>query len=195
MARPKSTKKGTAKKAGKVTTAKQKARKVSVKRRIAPSEPEKVSLLRPLVALRRQLDDLLEDFTSYWPQLRVPLVEWPSLHAVDKSAGIVRFDISEGVDSVTVTAEVPGMEEKDVEVVVEGGSLTIRGEKKSEREEKGDDFYISERQFGSFSRSIRLPHGIDVENISANFDKGVLTVTLPKIAAAKEEPRHIEVEP
>ena len=197
MATPQPTGKAAAKakksKVGKVKAAKQRGRKVSVKPRTTPSPSEGSSLFRPLVSLRRQLDDLLEDVTSHWPHVRMPRVEWPSLSAIEKAAHIVRFDVSEGMDAVTVTAEVPGMEERDVEVLVEGGALTIRGEKKSAREEKGDNFYLSERQFGSFSRSIRLPHGIDVESITASFDKGVLTVTLPKTAAVKETPRHIEV--
>jgi len=180
-------------KAAKAAPAKQKARKVPVKRGGKGTPAGPTPLFRPLVSLRRQFDDLFEDVASHWPHLRLPRVEWPSLGAVEKAAGIVRFDVSESDDAVTVTAEVPGMEEKDVEVLVEDGMLTIRGEKKSEREESGDNFYLSERQFGSFSRSIRLLHGVDAANISARFDKGVLTVTLPKTAAAKSEPRRIAV--
>lgn len=152
-----------------------------------------ISLFQPLVSLRRQLDDMLEDVTSHWPHFHLPRVEWPSLSTTEKTAEIVRFDISESDKAVTVTAEVPGMEEKDVEVLVDDGMLTIKGAKKSGREESGDNFYLSERQFGSFSRSIRLLHGVDAANISARFDKGVLTVTLPKTAVAKDGPRRIAV--
>jgi len=179
-------------KAGKAP-AKRKARKAPAKRGGAVAPAGQTSLFRPLVALRRQLDDMLEDVTSHWPHLHFPRVDWPSLSTIEKTAGIVNFDVSESDNAVTVTAEVPGMEEKDVEVFVDNGMLTIRGEKKSEREKSGDNFYLSERQFGSFSRSIRLLHDVDAANISARFDKGVLTVTLPRTAAAKSGSRRIAV--
>jgi len=200
MAAKRSTRKTASKakkaKPGKAAAPKRKARKAPAKRRgaVAPAAGQ-ASLFRPLVALRRQLDDMLEDVTSHWPHLHLPRVEWPSLSAIEKTAEIVRFDVSESDNAVTVTAEVPGMEEKDIEVFVDDGMLTIRGEKKSARQESGDNFYLSERQFGSFSRSVRLLHGVDAANISARFDKGVLTVTLPRTAAAKSGPRRIAVKP
>jgi len=195
MAAKRSTRKTASKakkaKAGKAAPTKRKARKAPAKRRGAVAPAGQASLFRPLVALRRQLDDMLEDVTSHWPHLHLPRVEWPSLSAIEKTADIVRFDVSESDNAVTVTAEVPGMEEKDIEVFVDNGMLTIRGEKKSERQESGENFYLSERQFGSFSRSVRLLHGVDAANISARFDMGVLTVTLPRTAVAKSGQRRI----
>jgi HSP20 family protein len=197
MAAKRSTRKPASKvkkaKAGKSAPVKPMARKTPAKRRGAGTPAGQTSLFRPLVALRRQLDDMLEDVTSHWPHLHLPRVEWPSLSTIEKTVGIVRFDVSESDNAVTVTAEVPGMEEKDIEVFVDDGVLTIRGEKKSEREKSGDNFYLSERQFGSFSRSIRLLHGVDAANISARFDKGVLTVTLPRSEATKSGSRRIAV--
>jgi HSP20 family protein len=189
----KTTSKAKKAKAGKAAPAKRRASKAPAKRGGAGVPTGQPSLFRPLVALRRQLDDMLEDVTSHWPHLHLPRVEWPSLSTIEKTVGIVRFDVSENDNAVTVTAEVPGMEEKDIEVFVDDGMLTIRGEKKSEREKSGDNFYLSERQFGSFSRSIRLLHGVDAANISARFDKGVLTVTLPKSATTKSGSRRIAV--
>ena len=180
-------------KAGKAAPAKRRAGKAPAKRGGAGMPAGQPAMFRPLVALRRQLDDMLEDVTSHWPHLHLPRVEWPSLSTIEKAVGIVRFDVSENDNAVTVTAEVPGMEEKDIEVFVDDGMLTIRGEKKSEREKSGENFYLSERQFGSFSRSIRLLHGVDAANISARFDKGVLTVTLPRSATTKSGSRRIAV--
>jgi HSP20 family protein len=197
MAAKRSTRKSVSKakkaKAGKAAPTKRKARKAPAKRGGAGTPVGQPSLFRPLVALRRQLDNMLEDVASHWPHLHLPRVEWPSLSAIEKTADIVRFDVSESDNAVTVTAEVPGMEEKDVEVFVDDGMLTIRGEKKSEREKSGDNFYLSERQFGSFSRSVRLLHGVDAANISARFDKGVLAVILPKTSVDKNGSRRIAV--
>ncbi|NNJ73642.1 MAG: Hsp20/alpha crystallin family protein, partial [Anderseniella sp.] len=74
------------------------------------------------------------------------------------------------------------------------GVLTIKGKKNSEHEEEGENFYISERSFGSFSRAFRLPDGVDEEAVAASFDKGVLTVTLPKMSKTKTDARRVPVE-
>ncbi|MGQ0676301.1 MAG: Hsp20/alpha crystallin family protein, partial [Rhodospirillales bacterium] len=95
--------------------------------------------------------------------------------------------------AIEVTAELPGMEEKDVELVVQDDVLTIRGEKKFEKEEKNKDYHMVERQYGSFQRSFTLPDIVDREKIAAKFDKGVLNVTLPKSAKAKERTRKIQI--
>ena len=101
-------------------------------------------------------------------------------------------DFAEDEKAYTVTAELPGIEEKDVDVTVSGGMLTIKGEKKKETEEKDKNYYLSERSYGSFQRSFSLPEGIDQAKIAANFAKGVLTVTLPKNADARK-PQKIDV--
>ena len=88
-----------------------------------------------------------------------------------------------GIGSASTLSELPGMEEKDVEVTLSEGVLTIRGEKKIDHEEKGKGFHMVERSYGSFSRSLELPAGIDPETIKATLEKGVLTVSIPKRAA------------
>lgn len=93
-----------------------------------------------------------------------------------------RVDVSETDQSIEVTAELPGLEEKDVQIDFTDDVLTIKGEKKSEKEEKEKNRYISERTYGSFLRSIQLPSGIDPAKIEASIDKGVLTVKVPKPA-------------
>ncbi len=90
------------------------------------------------------------------------------------------MDIKETDKELVVEAELPGMEDKDVNVTIREGVLTIKGEKKSEREEKEQDYHLTERSYGKFERSFRLPDTIDEDNIAAHFDKGVLKVRMPK---------------
>jgi HSP20 family protein len=152
-----------------------------------------VSTFEPFRTLRKQVDDLFTNFTVSWPHFEMPKIEWPVLAGEGKESAIARFDLSENGNAVKVVADIPGMDEKDVEVLVRNGVLTIKGEKKSEREEEGEDFYVSERSFGSFSRAFRLPDGVDEQAVAAKFDKGVLTVDLPKIPKTKTEGRRIPV--
>jgi HSP20 family protein len=97
---------------------------------------------------------------------------------------VPRLDMTETDKVIEVTAELPGLEEKDVEVNIADNILMIRGEKKSEKEEKDKNYRFVERSYGSFSRSIELPSGVDAERIQASLAKGVLTVTVPKPAQA-----------
>ena len=96
-------------------------------------------------------------------------------------------DVTEDDKGFKITAELPGLEEKDIAVTVAGGALTIKGEKSYEKDEKNKDRHVSERAYGSFQRSFALPEGIDADKIGAELAKGVLTVTLPKTAQAAEQ--------
>src|SRR6476659_10913725 len=91
-------------------------------------------------------------------------------------------DVYEDEHKVTLKIEVPGIEEKDIDVRVENNTLTVTGERKIEKEEKEENFRRVERQYGSFTRSFTLPQTVDSENVSANYDKGVLKISLPKKA-------------
>lgn len=104
-----------------------------------------------------------------------------------------KVNVSENGASIKVTAELPGMDEKDVEVQINDYSLTIKGEKKFEKEEKDDEHHLIERSYGSFRRVIPLPDGVDREKIKATFKKGVLSVEIPKSAKVQESARKIEV--
>ena len=104
-----------------------------------------------------------------------------------------RIDVSETEQAIELQAELPGMAEKDVDLVIQDHVLTIRGEKKLEKEEKKKNFHLVERQYGSFQRSFELPDFVDESKIAAKFDKGVLSVTLPKSAKAKEATRKIQI--
>lgn len=140
----------------------------------------------PLLSLQRDINRVFDDFWSRF----------------DRSAGALngllsvtgpRTDVTEADGSVEVAVELPGMDEKDIDVSLSDDVLTIRGEKKAEREEKKKGYYLAERTYGSFYRSIPLPPGVDSEKAEAQFKKGVLTVTLPKTPEAQAKVRKIEV--
>src|SRR5207302_10235282 len=100
-------------------------------------------------------------------------------------------DVYEDEHNVTLKIEVPGIDEKDLDVRVENNTLTVHGERKFEKEEKEENFRRIERQYGSFTRSFTLPNTVDTESIHANYDKGILKVRLAKKAEAK--PKQIKV--
>ena len=135
----------------------------------------------PFVAMQKEINRMFSEFGRGWP--------------ARLSDGEVspRIDVAETDAAIEVTAELPGIDEKDVDVVLRDDVLTIRGEKKSEREEKKADFHLVERSFGSFARSIRLPFEADSEAVKANFAKGLLKVTIAKPALVKEKTVKIPV--
>lgn len=151
----------------------------------------------PLLALRNQMDRLFDEFMGDW---RLPAFSRDffsltpfRMPAPGEGAVDVRFDVSETDEGIELTAEIPGIEEKDIEVTVDDGVLTIKGEKRLEKETKERDYYLSERRFGRFSRAMRLPESVDLDQIRANFDKGVLTVMLPKREEARAKKKKIEI--
>ena len=104
-----------------------------------------------------------------------------------------KVDVSETEKEVKVVAELPGMDEKDIQLSLEHDTLVISGEKKSESEDKGKNFHRVERSFGSFSRVIALPSEVEADKVEAEFKKGVLTVTLPKPASAIKTSKKIQI--
>jgi len=108
-------------------------------------------------------------------------------------AAAPRIDVSETETELKIEAEMPGVDEKDVEVVLSDGRLTIKGEKKQEKEEKKKDYHLVERSYGSFARSIGLPFEADPGQVKATFAKGVLTVTVPKPPEVKAKEKKIPV--
>jgi HSP20 family protein len=151
---------------------------------------------QPFESLRREIDRLFDDFDRGW---RSPFrrsifdVEpfWPRQLTIWSTAPAV--DIAEKDNAYEMTAELPGMDEKNIEVKLVNGSLPIKGEKKEEKEEKKKDYYLSERHFGSFERNFALPEGVDTNKIEASFKKGVLTIKLPKKPEAIKPEKKIEV--
>ena len=102
-------------------------------------------------------------------------------------------NISETAEAVIVEAEVPGMDSKDLEVSVTGDVLTLKGEKKEEKQEKGQTWHRTEMSFGSFTRSFKLPAAIENDKVSADYKNGILNITLPKSAASRVQEVKINV--
>jgi HSP20 family protein len=144
----------------------------------------------PMELFQREINRLFEDFSRDF--FRTPT---PFGGGSEGFASVPRVDVSESENEYEVTAELPGIDEKDVEVTLADNVLTIRGEKKVEREEKDKDknYYMSERSFGSFRRAVPLPTEVDEGGVEANFKNGVLTVRLPKSPQAQAKTRRIEV--
>ena len=94
------------------------------------------------------------------------------------------FDVKETPSAYLFKADVPGFSEKDLDLTTAGNRLTIAGNRRDEREDKGDTYYVCERRYGHFSRSFTLPQGVDLEHVNAELKQGVLTVTVPRVAAA-----------
>lgn len=105
----------------------------------------------------------------------------------------VRLDVKEDEKAFHVTADLPGLTDKDVDVTFDDGLLTIRGEKKVERDEKKDTWHVVERSYGSFARQLSLPANIDAGKIEASFDKGVLKINLPKQPVEQTTAKKIEI--
>ncbi len=126
----------------------------------------------PLIKLQREIDRLFDDFTQGWPGGGRSQELLPST------------DVAETENEIEITAELPGLEEKDVEVNVADNVLTIKGEKKAGKEETDKNYRMYERSYGSFSRRIELPNGVNPDKIKASLANGVLKVTVPKPAPA-----------
>jgi len=137
-----------------------------------------------------ELGRLRKEMESLWNRLQgvAPFAEFSS------SDWAPSTDVSETKDKLVVKAELPGLEAKDVSVSVSGDFLTIKGEKRRQEEEKDENHHYLERYFGSFQRSFKLPVNVETGKIKAKFDKGVLTITLPKTEEAKKKEIEIKVE-
>lgn len=103
------------------------------------------------------------------------------------------IDMSEDVKAYKISAELPGLDARDVDVSMSGNTLILKGEKRQEKEEKDKNYYFSERAYGSFQRAFELPSSIDRDKVSADFFNGVLTITLPKTPEAQKQLKKIEV--
>lgn len=138
----------------------------------------------PFALLRRNVDSVFDNFFRGF-----------EMEPFESRLGVFspKVDVIENDKEIKVFAELPGMDEKDIDISLTRDAMTIRGEKKEEKEQKGKDYYRMERSYGSFSRTIPLPVEVETDKIEAKLKKGVLTVTLPKSARAVEETRKISV--
>lgn len=150
----------------------------------------------PFESLHREIDRLFDNFHPFgWR--RAPRhslldlnMDWPSATAWQIAPAM---DLVEKNGAYEISAELPGLDEKNIEIKLANGTLTIKGEKTEEKEEKDKEYYLSERRFGSFNRSFRVPEGVNTDKIDARFVNGVLTVTLPKSAEARKNEKKINV--
>lgn len=148
-----------------------------------------------LLPLQREMSRLIEGFFRGLDPFTSPATGTLSTSGALGDGFVPRVNVVENDKEVRVTAELPGMDEKDVEVLVSRESLTLRGEKQAESEEKRGSCYRYERSCGAFNRTIPLPPGVMAEKASAEFRKGVMTVRLPKSAEAAAGARKIAVRP
>ena len=143
----------------------------------------------PFDTLRRQVDRLFEEFPTHrsvgdFPSFDRLMSAWPSSPPVDFVEKGAAYEIS---------AELPGLDEKDVDIKFANGVLTIHGEKKEEKEVAEQGYYFSERRYGAFKRSFRVPDDVESEKIKASFDKGVLKISLPKAPDAQTREKKIQI--
>ncbi len=176
----------------------EKPAKVPVKKEEGAAAP--VERWDSLTSLREEVDRLFDDFGWHWPVgpfaprrrgLLAPLRGFPAGRGVSAPA----VDIADLAKEIQVRVELPGMAEKDIDVEISDNMLTIRGEKREEREEgeKEGRYYISERRYGSFERSLRLPESANRDKVEARFSNGVLTIAFPKTKEALQKTKKIKI--
>lgn len=130
------------------------------------------SPIREIARLEKEMEDMFG---------RLPQWPWG-----DRERGWApAVDMIDQKEELILRADLPGLDEKDIEVTVQDGTLTVRGERKEEKEEKKEDYYYSERSYGAFARTLMLPTNVDPDKVRATFSKGVLEVHLPKAKEAK----------
>src|SRR5512146_2109767 len=135
---------------------------------------------RELNSLQREMNRLFQDFSTRGGESELTTTSF-----------VPPVDVYEDEHQITLKLEVPGIEQKDLDIRVENNTLTVRGERKFEKEEKEENYRRIERQYGSFTRSFALPNTVDTDSIKADYDKGVLKISLAKKAEAK--PKQIKV--
>ena len=144
---------------------------------------------RPFESFRREVDRMFDDFLGGFGRFpsrslardELPFISSPPIDVVEKD------------DAFQITAELPGLDQKDIEVKCTDSTLAIKGEKRQEMEENKKNYFVSERRFGSFQRTFRIPEMVDASKIDASFRNGVLTLMLPKTTDAQKRERKIDV--
>jgi len=134
-----------------------------------------------LARLQDEMDDLFGRFFGHH-----------ALAAPDRGAYWPPLEVAEGQESITVKAELPGMQADDINISVQGNTLSITGEKKEQAEEQREGYYRSERRYGSFRRDMVLPGDVDADKVTAAYRDGILTVSLPKTEQAKAKTVKVE---
>ena len=158
-------------------------KELQVSRRVAPD---------PLAVMRQMTSDFDRMFDEFgWPPLG-----WMSLRTqplLEKASWLPQIDVFEKDNRLVTRVDLPGLKKEDVKVEVADGHLAISGERKVETEEKKENVYRSERQYGSFYRAVPLPEGVKLEDVNATFSNGVLEVSIPLPVKTEPQVRNIEV--
>jgi len=141
--------------------------------------------MRELANIREEMNRLFDDFFSGWPERKKGLLEGEWTPSVN---------VAETDENIVVTAELPGIKQDEVEITIVNDVLTLKGEKKEEKEIKRENYHRIERSYGSFQRSISLPTGVQADKAKANYKDGVLSITIPKVEEAKPKSIKINVE-
>jgi HSP20 family protein len=163
----------------------------------APPAKQGEGMWHSFATLRDDVDRMFDNFMRGFPSLTGRRsAELEPLWKFETSFGMgaPAMDVVEKDKAYEITAELPGLESSNVDLSISGDILTIKGEKKEEKEQREKNYYLSERRYGSFQRSFELPQGVDRDKIDARFEKGVLTITLPKTAQAVQQQKKIEIQ-
>lgn len=173
-------------------------KKKAAAKKAAPAEPVTATAL---TRLRSEVDDLFDRYFPGFPRFPRRLMDLDPFTALEMPSSLLprwgtapSVDLSETNEGYEVSADLPGLDDKDIEVSVTDTTLTIRGEKQEEREEEKKDYHMRERRYGSFQRTLRIPDDVDGSKISATFSKGLLKISLPKSVKAKSAKRRLKVE-
>ncbi len=164
----------------------------------APAETGNERLGYPLLGLRDEIDRVFDRFFGEGAMTLAPPLrrawDWGAFGATASDLmSAPRADFSESNKEYELTVELPGLDEKQIDVTVSNGAITVAGERKDERETKQKNYHLTERSYGSVRRTFPLPPGADAARVTATFAKGVLTVRLPKTEEARSKPHKIEV--
>jgi HSP20 family protein len=141
-------------------------------------------------SVRNLQTDINRAFEDFWSGMELPML---GRMQTDLDIPLPNVDVSESDNEVEIVAELPGMKEDDVEVLISDGAVTIRGEKQDEREQRDRGFLVHERTFGQFERVIPLPEGLDLDAAKASFSNAVLRINIPKTEEARESVKRISV--
>ena len=146
-----------------------------------------------MASLKNEIDRLFDDFSAGFSRQPLARRVQSLIPSVADWALQPATELVECEGEYRITAELPGMAAKDIDIKLTDGTITLRGEKSEEKKHEKEDYLVSERRYGKFQRTLSLPSGIDADNVSADFANGILTVTLPKSAEAKQKERKVEV--
>ncbi|MFH0908770.1 MAG: Hsp20/alpha crystallin family protein [bacterium] len=166
-------------------------RKLIPWRRDRTDVPARVEEENPFFGLHRSMNELFDDFFKDFEGA----FRGSPWTALTHRAGTAtpRVDVSETDEDVMVTADLPGLEEKDISVTLDNDVLTIRGSRKEEREEKKKNYHLMERSYGEYQRSILVPGSVDKDKVKASFKNGVLKIGVPKLPEAKTAMKKIDI--